>query len=547
MSERLVAIIAIMRWRLAAIWACFFARLAFYCAMLPLWEGYDEWAHFAVIRQMAVHGDVLAPRDAPVSRDVEASFQFAPVPWEMRALKAPSVTQDDFWQLPAEARGAREAALLAMPAAWSGQNGSGAFTAYEALQPPLYYWLMAPVLRVLLGCTLATQVMVLRWIGVLLASLVVPLVFWVARMVFDRSTALGCAAVVAVMPGLALDVARVGNDGLAVVLFTLLTGLAVKIVRQRFNPKLAAALGVVLGLGLLSKAYFLTAVPALVLLWGYDWWRARGRRRAAVIHGLLTAAISLAIAGWWYARNLRTTGTLSGLSESAMLRGLDPVVMLRQAASLNWAKAIDAILLSHIYFGGWSSLTVRSWMYHVFYAVILLAAVGLLRQIRARETAPLLAVYLAFWIGQLYNVLLLYLSKGLPGSMGWYMYAVVGAQAVLTVAGLRRMLPERFAGAAVALGAALFAALDLYTVHAVAIPYYTGMIRHKAGGAVAALHAVDLRSVGASGALERLTAFKGTVLAEPVLLVLWIAYLASTLYLVWGAVRRKREHTQLHP
>ena len=82
------------------LWACFLARLLFYSAMMPLWEGYDEWAHFAVVRQVAYGGHLLGARDAPVPRDVEESLRFAPVPWEMRSLGAPSATRDEYWQLP---------------------------------------------------------------------------------------------------------------------------------------------------------------------------------------------------------------------------------------------------------------------------------------------------------------------------------------------------------------------------------------------------------------------------------------------------------------
>ena len=71
----------------------------------------------------------------------------------------------------------------------------------------------------------------------------------------------------------------------------------------------------------------------------------------------------------------------------------------------------------------------------------------------------------------------------------------------------------------------------LFRSHFVEIPYYTGMIRHKAGGAVAALHLAGFRSVGLPGALARLTAFKSV--GGPVLLVLWLGYLAATFYLVW--------------
>jgi len=51
--------------------------------------------------------------------------------------------------------------------------------------------------------------------------------------------------------------------------------------------------------------------------------------------------------------------------------------MAAGALRVPWIRAIDSILLSHLYFGGWSALGVRAWMVHLFYAVILLAAIWL--------------------------------------------------------------------------------------------------------------------------------------------------------------------------
>jgi hypothetical protein len=221
------------------------------------------------------------------------------------------------------------------------------------------------------------------------------------------------------------------------------------------------------------------------------------------------------------------------LSEAVALRGVAPREMLRRAGGIGWAKAIDAIFFSHLYFGGWSSLTVRSWMYHVFYAAILAAAAGLARALVGRTGgAParrpairtLLLIYLAFWLGQLYNVILLYVSKGLAGSMGWYMYAVIGAEVVLAVAGWRELLPAAAARWVPAAGAGMFALLDLYTVHGVAIPYYTGMIRHKASGSLDALGWAGFHAVGIAGAVERLTAWVPALLW----IGLWLLYLAAT-------------------
>ncbi len=492
-------------WQVVPVWACFLARGAFYSAMLPLWEGYDEWAHFSVVRAVAMHGELLPDRNRPVPKDVEESLRLAPVPWELRGYPPPAETQDAYWSLPAEERRQREDQLRHMPGEWARADGSN-LKAYEALQPPLYYWLLAPVLRVLGGFGLPAQVLWLRWISVAIASLAIPLVFLVAREVFgDGTVAAGCAAVVALMPGFLVDVARVGNDCLAVVL---LSALILAVLRGA-----QAGMPVSLGLGLLTKVYFLTAAPVVM---------ARLRRR-----GWIVLAGAAAIAGWSYVRNVVTTGTLSGLSESVMLRGVGVAGMVRRIPGVPWRTAVDAILFSHLYFGGWSSLTVRSWMYHLFYAVAIIAAVGLLWQLRRRPILWLLAIYAAFWAGQLYNVLLLYLSKGLPASMGWYMYAVVAAEVVLCVAGFGRFRSWAAAG-----GAILFGLFDLYTVHAVAIPYYTGMIRHKASGALAALHLADLRTVGFGGAFERLAINKGELITPAVLIALWVVYLAATVWLM---------------
>ena len=257
-----------------------------------------------------------------------------------------------------------------------------------------------------------------------------PLSFLVGRSVFcSDALALGCAAVVAAMPEFAIDVARVGNECAAVALFTLLTWLIVESVRVETQYFRALSIGVVLGLGLLTKAYFLTALPPVALLLAHRFWRERGKPFRAFLGTLVVISSSLAIAAWWYVRNVLTTGTWSGLSEAAMLRGtISPASMLQRAIEIHWPVAIDAILLSHLWFGGWSSLTIRSWMYHLFYLLIVPAAIALVRLGRQPAIVALAVLYATFWIGQLYNVLLLFLAKGMATSMGWYMYTVVAAE-----------------------------------------------------------------------------------------------------------------------
>src|SRR5438270_11781953 len=101
-------------WRVALLWACAAARFLFYASMLPLWEGFDEWAHFSVIRA-ATHGSMLPARNMRIPRDGEASVAIVPMPWLERTLPPPTLTHDAFLQLPPEQPQPRAVAFAAIP------------------------------------------------------------------------------------------------------------------------------------------------------------------------------------------------------------------------------------------------------------------------------------------------------------------------------------------------------------------------------------------------------------------------------------------------
>jgi hypothetical protein len=67
------------RW-LLVIWACFIVRGIFYCSVWPLWEGFDEWAHFGVAQEMSTTGRAIIDRSAPLSKEINASLELAPLP-----------------------------------------------------------------------------------------------------------------------------------------------------------------------------------------------------------------------------------------------------------------------------------------------------------------------------------------------------------------------------------------------------------------------------------------------------------------------------------
>ena len=69
LRSTIINVTSISRKLLPAIWLCFLFRCWFYASMFPLWEGYDEFAHFGVLRAIVNSHTLLPPTDQPGPRD----------------------------------------------------------------------------------------------------------------------------------------------------------------------------------------------------------------------------------------------------------------------------------------------------------------------------------------------------------------------------------------------------------------------------------------------------------------------------------------------
>jgi len=463
------------RW-LLIIWACFLVRGIFYCSFWPLWEGFDEWAHFGVVQEMSTTGRVVIDRNTSASKEINVSLELAPLPRGMTAIPK-GVTREEYWELPADERFRREAELRQLPRDWADQHAVDGLPAYEASQPPLYYGLVAPLLHVMRHLPLVDRVWLMRMITFLIGSLAIPIGFLLALRVFQNEpVAMGLAALAAVFPGTTINLARVSNESLGILVFTTLFLTVCAWIDQPQTHARTIAVGVTLGLGLLTKAYFLTAVPALACIGVWLIFRNRSNRRVQAVHVATVFAIALAMGGWWYLRNFLQTGTLSGLDEALMLKSIGFAQKLDGAFHVQWKSAIDTVLLSHFWYAGWSAFALRSSIYRDLYGLLALAVVGLLVSMRKHRSPHLLCfglIYGFFWIGQIYQIVMLFLSKSSSTALGgWYLHSVLWAEIILFISGIFALVPGRFRSTLVTAFTAGFAGLDLYAVHFVALPYY---------------------------------------------------------------------------
>ncbi len=539
---------------LLLVWGCFLARGLFYSAMLPIWEGFDEYCHFAYIQNVISQGN-LPRAGTPVSREVEESLKLVPLPWTVRYLNLPYTTHDEYWRLTAAERQRRQEELIALPREWASQPAAQRVLIYESQQPPLYYLLLSLPLQAASDLSLPGRVMLLRLLSVVLTSLTIPLAFLAAKSVLvSAEAALGVTALIAVMPGLMVDVCRVGNDSLSVLLFTCLVLGALKFVRSPERQGPTVLLAISLALGLVTKTYFITAVPALAAIAVYD--SVKRRSSNAILRMAAVLIVALLVSGWWYWRNHLLTGSWSGLMQDVTLRDVSLKKLLSQAPGVDWRNALDSTLLSHIWFGGWSFLQVRSWIYHIYRYAGLVALLGILilagRLLLKRAAPPpwlaaprdllvLGGFYAFFCLGLCYHVLITFVDKGQSSSAGWYLYCLVVAEVLLVIAGLMSLMPAGLRPWVAPAASISFGLLDLYTVHFLFIPYYTGIVAHKADGALATFVVRQVPEAGFWNILGRLHANR-PFLTTIGIFVIWLGYLGATLTLMALSVRAGQRH-----
>ena len=529
---------------LILIWVCFPLRGVFYSSMLPLWEGYDEFSHFAYVQQLAFPGTLPIVDQSTVSKEIEESVRLAPLPWGVRSMPSPSVTHEVYWTLPAEEREMREGELRSMPREWAREPSADKSLFWEALQPPLYYWLASGVLRMAANQSLAGRVILVRWFSVAMASLLIPLGFLVARQVLgDSGVALGVVVLVAAMPELMIVVSRVANDSLATPIYTLVVFLVLRWLDSPASVQRAFFVGLAFGFGMLTKVYFLTALPVLVLIPLAALWRRKEKFRICV-SSILAATPMVVVAGWWFLRNHRLAGMWVLQPGAELIRGVPFLRVLGRAGEVDWRNVVRSVQISHIWFGDWSFLQVRGWMYKVIWDIFRLACLGLavcawrLFQGRgrcairdSRHFLVFLGLYVLFCIGIAYDALLVFLLFHVSTTDGRYLYAPIVVEVILVTAGLLALVPRGYGPWVLPTLTFFFVLLELYATHFVALPYYSGLIAHTSNGALATFHISMLKDIPIRFIIERLLVNKPQFLNTPIFVLSWILFLASTLSL----------------
>ncbi|UCC62232.1 MAG: DUF2142 domain-containing protein [Anaerolineae bacterium] len=173
---------------------------------------------------------------------------------------------------------------------------------YEFYQPPLYYLLATPIFKLFDGALVA-----LRLLSVGLGAGLVYVAYRLALAICPAqpTLALGTAAFVAFVPMHTAMMAAVNNDTLSELLLALTLWGTVRYLKGRGDNRALAVVGVLLGLGLLTKIHALNAVAVSLTSVVFRRWRD-WRKMMRELARLLVPALMLTVP--WLVRNVVVYG-----------------------------------------------------------------------------------------------------------------------------------------------------------------------------------------------------------------------------------------------
>ena len=391
-------------------------------AYLPPFEGFDETAHYSYIQQIA-EARTLPRFGDRMSADVDEYLAVAPAADSLHGRWA---YKEFFASTPATI----EAGRAAVRGSRTPRNGwrPGAGANWEAQHPPLYYLMMAPVYLSTKGWSLAGRLFLMRCISYLFAwGGLCGTVLWASRSSGDprmRSTTLsGLVLWPFIIPAWFPEMARLGSDSLVV---PLAAGAWILLQScERGGIPRHGILGVVCGLGLLTKATF---IPFAAVISAFLIFRAfvDGKMRFVVTFHVAM----LAVAAWWYAGVFLETGSPFTTNDSAALKGSSLVGQLIEHGSFrNFLTGIAYLGLSFAWSGTWSLVMPPLPSLILLMPLLMSMAVAYLAAASGRSPDPIayvppltLAVFAA---GLIYHMLIMLAVMGIAGTGAWYLHAFV--------------------------------------------------------------------------------------------------------------------------
>jgi 4-amino-4-deoxy-L-arabinose transferase-like glycosyltransferase len=359
-----------------------------------------------------------------------------------------------------------------------GQATAIDFLRYEAWQPPLYYLASAPVYRL---APPEARLGALHAFNILLGAASLVFAYLVADAFFSRLAVLGArekawlplvaAGALVGVPMFAATSAAINNDNLANLFGGALTVMLLRTLSGAPSPRWAVLLGVVLGLGVLTKltlGFFLPLAVAALFAGCVP-------RRAAARQTLVMLAAMLLVLSPWLVRQ----GLTYGWDDLLAKRRHDAILIGRAFPSLElsyWLGWGTRLFRSAWALFGWMQVPTSEKVYQVWSALCQLGLVGMgvyaAWSLRVRRAIDLRTLLLVAVVAGAFATVVYYNLTTDVQPQGRFLFVALGALVSLLGLGWAALLPARLRLPGLAALDVALVALNAYTLAAFLRPAF---------------------------------------------------------------------------
>ena len=445
--DKLVFLILLVTFLKGLVWA----------AVVPIWHTPDEQAHFAEIEFIAEKKrlpiQILNQKhvEKDLSKEILVSERLLGTERDEKGIN--KFTYHPEYNIPyaSEFIGIHETEISNIPLSWRQEMVKNEATNY----PPLYYLYGTIAYLFAYNSDLFTRIFMVRMFSVILLVLTVYFSLKISREIFENNFLMQMAVpiLVSFQPMFTFVGAGVNSDNLINLLFTIFIYQGLRVVKYGFSFRLSILIGVIIGLGILTKPQFFIPIPIVLGIFLYE---LRKKQWKFFIKNLsLFSIFFILFGGWWAIRSFILTGNPTTIKMNSFVNSYSTLTLI-DYSKMAFIKTIRETLPWYWGVFKWLGVTLPHLANQILLRIMALGFLGLIfwfiKIIKSKRIGviekSLIYLFLVnlIYIGSLYFFDFLFIkSHGFSiGMQGRYFLPAISSQMILLLWGLINLFPSNW-------------------------------------------------------------------------------------------------------
>lgn len=277
-----------------------------YTSIVPVFEGFDETAHFSRIREISFDSSHIFNAQSESLIDNYIENYRGPSPYQVGVPPpyAPELSYPKFF---ADLDLVKNYIKEYRNKFFNNTFQDGKAINWQHQHPPFYYLTMSFILSPFKNLSFVDQIFIMRFTSYLFALVGVFFSYY-ALLAFNnnpnylKKIKLGFIIYPIILPMFFLEFARIGNDSLCLLFTGLLSYFFIHWFKDKTKTSYALLSGFILGLGLWTKAFFVPISAAIILfsIFGLLKYKNQNYLKLKWFNLILMGLVAIAIAACWY-------------------------------------------------------------------------------------------------------------------------------------------------------------------------------------------------------------------------------------------------------